>query len=331
MAKIINGRLLPTFLPTLAREPSRYGGNQGANEPHGETRNYEEPVHKGQLVKTLKSKELCYSCKEPNNRCRGKGKVYYVEVHYDSDDDEDDRFAAWDSPSVEVSSEVSTHMGQVEEFDMERTIPQFDHLVVHEEYVHKEATLDASLEQSHEANDTHTFDGQSDDRGLDVLAPSQDEIRMLGDLPFGLEMTSKKSCAGDDEPPMELRVTHSSPSQSPMLATIHEDISGIPDVVEEPCVVIEHKGHSYLQAHEERHDLETYDYIHTFHYGESESPLLGSPSIDQVVEIDMSMGYLLPRPTYSDRDAFLVCQDGHITCMDISVWDPGVDNISRGA
>jgi hypothetical protein len=159
-------------------------------------------------------------------------------------------------------------VGQVEELDMERTTPQFDHLVGHEEYVHEEAALDASLEQSHEASDTHTSDGQSDDQGAcegsDVLAPRHDEIQMLGDLPLGVDMTSRKSCMGDDEPPMELSVTHSSSSQSPMLATTHEDISGIQDVVEEPCVVIEHKGHLDLQAQEERHDLETDDYIHTF-------------------------------------------------------------------
>ena len=49
-----------------------------------------------------------------------------------------------------------------------------------------------------------------------------------------------------------------------MLDMTHEDISGILDMVEEPSVVIEHKGHVDLQAHEERHDLETDDYIHTF-------------------------------------------------------------------
>jgi hypothetical protein len=69
--------------------------------------------------------------------------------------------------------------------------------------------------------------------------------------------------------------------------------------------------------------LETDDYIHTFQYGESESPLFGSPLIDQVVETDISMGYLLQEPTYSDGDAFLVCRDGHITSMDTLVWDLG--------
>jgi hypothetical protein len=39
----------------------------------------------------IRCRELCYSCKvpwEPNHRCRGKGKVHIVEVHYDSEDEE---------------------------------------------------------------------------------------------------------------------------------------------------------------------------------------------------------------------------------------------------
>jgi hypothetical protein len=42
------------------------------------------------------------------------------------DDDvciEDGRVVAWDAPSVEIYSEVSTHERHVEELDMERTIP----------------------------------------------------------------------------------------------------------------------------------------------------------------------------------------------------------------
>jgi hypothetical protein len=49
-----------------------------------------------------------------------------------------------------------------------------------------------------------------------------------------------------------------------MLDTTHDDFSGIPDVVEEPCVVIEHKGHVDLQAQDEWHDLEPDDYMHTY-------------------------------------------------------------------
>ena len=39
----------------------------------------------------IRCRERCYSCKvpwKPNHRCRGKGKVHIVEVHYDSEDEE---------------------------------------------------------------------------------------------------------------------------------------------------------------------------------------------------------------------------------------------------
>jgi len=65
-----------------------------------------------------------------------------------------------------------------------------------------------------------------------------------------------------------------------MIDMKQEDISGIPDVVEEPCLVIEHKGHVDFQAKEEIHDLDKDEYMHTYQYGESESPLLGSSLID---------------------------------------------------
>jgi hypothetical protein len=51
--------------------------------------------------------------------------------------------------------------------------------------------------------------------------------------------------------------------------------------------MIEHKRHLDLQGQEEKHDLEIDDYFHTFHYGESESHILGSPSIYRVVDIDI--------------------------------------------
>jgi hypothetical protein len=175
---------------------------------------------------------------------------------------------------------------------------------------HEEAGLDASFEQSREANDTNASHGQRDDQGVgegsDVLALRHDGIRMLDDLSLGVDMTSRKSCVGDDEASVELSATHSSSSQSAMLATTHGDISGILDVVEELCVVIEHKGHVDLQAQEERHDLETNDYIHTYQYGETESLLLESPLINQVVEIDMTMGYFWDRSTMTRMHSSLV-------------------------
>jgi hypothetical protein len=40
----------------------------------------------------LRKKNLCFSCKEPwelGHRCMGKGKVNYIEVHSDSDEEEE--------------------------------------------------------------------------------------------------------------------------------------------------------------------------------------------------------------------------------------------------
>jgi hypothetical protein len=108
-----------------------------------------------------------------------------------------------------------------------------------------------------------------------VLALRHDEIRRLDDLPLGVDMASRKSCMEDDELPM-MTVTHFPSSQTPMTAMTHEDISGISDTIEEPCVGIIHKGHMDPQIQEERHDLEPVDYIHTYQYEESESPLLES-------------------------------------------------------
>jgi hypothetical protein len=114
-----------------------------------------------------------------------------------------------------------------------------------------------------------------------------------------------------------------------MLATTQEDINGIPDIVEEPCVGIVHKGHMDLQTQKKRYGLEIVNLTHTYQYVESESPLLEIPLMDQVVETDSLLGQLLPRSIYSDEDAFLIGRDDHSPCLDTSVWDLGEDDISR--
>jgi hypothetical protein len=224
-----------------------------------------------------------------------------------------------------------------------------------DEEMHEDATIDAYLEQSDEASDSCASEGQLDgqddsacsssstsgsveDSTLQhsgdtcedsyVLALRHDEIRRLDDLPLDVDMASRKSCMEDDELSM-MTVTHFSSSQTPMIATTHEDINGIYDMVEEPCVRIVHQGHMDLQTQEERHDLETVDLTHTYQYEESESPLLEIPLLDQVVETDSLMGYSLPGPVYSDEDALLIGRDDHISCLDTSVWDPGAYDISR--
>jgi hypothetical protein len=161
-----------------------------------------------------------------------------------------------------------------------------------------------------------------------VLALRHDEIRRLDDLPVGVDMASRKSCMENDELPM-MSEPHFSSSQSPMLATTHEDISGSPDMVEEPCVGIVHEEHMDLQTQEDRYGLEIVDLTHTYQYEESESPLLEIPLMDQFVETDSLLGHLLLGLIYSDEDALLIGRNDHIMCLDTSVWDPGTDDISR--
>jgi hypothetical protein len=96
-----------------------------------------------------------------------------------------------------------------------------------------------------------------------VLALRHDEIRRLYDLPMGVDMASRKSCMENDDLPM-MSEPHFASSQSPVLATTLEDISGILDMVEEPCVEIVHKEHMDLQNQEERYGLEIIDLTHTY-------------------------------------------------------------------
>jgi hypothetical protein len=131
-----------------------------------------------------------------------------------------------------------------------------------------------------------------------------------------------------DEPPM-MTMTHLSSFQTPMIAMKHDDISGIYDMVEEPCVRIVHQRHLDLWTQEERHDLETVDLTHTYQHEDIESPLLETPLVDQVMETGRLMGHLLPGLTCSDEDAFLIGQDDHRTCLGTSVWDPGANDSSK--
>jgi len=98
-----------------------------------------------------------------------------------------------------------------------------------------------------------------------VLSLRHDEIRRLDELPVGVDMASRNSCMVVDELPM-MSDPHFSSSHSPMLDTTHEDINGILDMVEEPCVGIVHKGHIDLHTEEERYGLELVDLTHTYQY-----------------------------------------------------------------
>jgi hypothetical protein len=69
-----------------------------------------------------------------------------------------------------------------------------------------------------------------------------------------------------------MTVTKLAPSQTPMIAMTQQVISGIVDIVVDPCVRIANQGQ--VDIHE-RHDLEIIDLTHS--YEESGSPLLETP------------------------------------------------------
>ena len=161
------------------------------------------------------------------------------------------------------------------------------------------------------------MDGQDDNTcDLAIISHSVDDLTLQksGDTSEDSHVLTPRH----DELSM-MTMTHLSSFQTPMIATTHEDISGIYDMVEEPCVRIVHQGHMDLQNQEERRDLETFGLTLTYQYEESESPLLEIPLFDQVVETVSLMGYSLPGLVYSDEDALLIGQYDHISCLETFV------------
>jgi hypothetical protein len=163
-----------------------------------------------------------------------------------------------------------------------------------------------------------------------VLSLRHDEIRRSNKFPSFIDMASRKSCMEDDELSMTT-MTHFSSSQTHMIATTHEDISGILDMIEDTCVEIVHEGYMDLQIQEERHELDPVDEIDNYKYEEREAPLLEILLLDQVVEIDSLIEYSPLGPAYSDEDAILTDRDDHILCLDTVVWDTGTYDINRGS
>jgi hypothetical protein len=106
----------------------------------------------------------------------------------------------------------------------------------------------------------------------------------------------------EDQLPMVV-VTHLSSFQTSMIATSEEDISGISDVMEEPCVRDAHHGCMDPQIQEETQDMQIVDPTLTDQREEIESQLLETPLVEQIVDADRLMEHLLPGLAYIDEDA----------------------------
>jgi hypothetical protein len=131
----------------------------------------------------------------------------------------------------------------------------------------------------------------------------------------------------DEELPMGA-VAHLSHVQTPMIATSHEEISGMTGMMDDLSVRDAHHGQVDPQVQEVQ-DIQGVDLTHTGQREEMESHLLETPLVEQVVEADRLMENLLPGSTYIDEDALFSIQDDHSMCLDIAIWDPGADDSSR--
>jgi hypothetical protein len=258
----------------------------------------------------IRSTQLCYSCKvpwEPDHRCRGKGKKHIIEVHYDSDDEDSEQSDDDSDSCTEASDSDSTS----EDSDDDSCIEASDACMLEEE--DDPCVVDRQL------------DGQDDGTSI-----STDMSHIIDDLmPQQSSDTSEESHVlepRDDELPMGV-VTHLSPVQTPMIATSHEEISGMTGMMDELSMRDAHHGQVDPQIQEEVQDVLAVDLTHTGHPEEMESQLLETPLVEQVAEADRLMEHLLPGSTCIDEDALFSIQ--YSMCLDIAIWDPGADDSSR--
>jgi hypothetical protein len=246
---------------------------------------------------------------EPDHRCRGKGKKHIIEVHYDSDDEacEDGSIDAYLEQSDDESDSctgTSDSDSCTEDDDFSTLEEDSDPCIVDRQSGGQDDSTSTSTDISH---------------GVDDLTPQQSG---------GTSEDSHVLAPTDDQPPMVV-VTHLSSFQTSMIATSQEDISGMSDMIEEPCVRDAHHGHVDPQIQEEIQDVQTVDLTHTDQHEEIESQFLETPLVEQIVDADRLMEHLLPGSACTDEDALFIGQDDHSTCLDTSIWDPGADDSSR--
>jgi hypothetical protein len=269
----------------------------------------------------IRSTQRCYSCKvpwEPDHRCRGKDQERIIEACHDSegevcedgaidvdsehsDDDSDSCTEASDSDST---SEDSDDDSCTEASDACTREEEDDPCVVDRQLDGQDDSPSVSVDISHTIDDLTPQQCGDTSEDSHVLAPRDEE------LPMGA-------------------MAHLSPVQRPMIATLHEEISGTTGMMDELSVRDAHHGQVDPQVQEEVQDIQGVDLTHTGQPEEMESQLLETPLVEQVVEADRLMEHLLPGLTCIDEDALFSIQDDHSMCLDIAIWDPGADDSSR--
>jgi hypothetical protein len=159
--------------------------------------------------KPIRSRQRYYICKvpwEPDHRCRGRGKKHIIEVLYDSYDEvcEDAMIYAYLVQSDDASDSCTKASDS-------GTLEDSDPCALEEQWDGQDASTCVSIVISHSVDDLTPQQSGDTSGDSHVLAPRPDELPMM-------------------------TVTHLSSFQTPMIATTHEDISGISGMIEESCV-----------------------------------------------------------------------------------------------
>jgi hypothetical protein len=185
----------------------------------------------------IRSTQLCYSCKvpwEPNHRCMGKGKKHIIEVHYDSEDevceDTELELDAYLEQCDDASTEASDSNMLEEDSDSCTLVDTSDYGTLGED------GDPCVVDRQSEGQDDSTCIAADISHGVDDPTPQQSRDTS-GD--------SHVLAPRDDELPRRV-MTPLSSFHTPMIATSQEDISGISDVMEEPCVRTPYCHHSPL-------------------------------------------------------------------------------------
>jgi hypothetical protein len=161
----------------------------------------------------------------------GKGKKHIIEVHYDSEDevceDTELELDAYLEQCDDASTEASDSDMLEEDSDSCTLADTSDYGMLGED------GDPCVVDRQSEGHDDNTCIATDISHGVDDPTPQQSRYTS-GD--------SHVLAPRDDKLPRRV-VTHLSSFQTPMIATSQEDISGISDVMEEPCVRDAHHVH----------------------------------------------------------------------------------------
>jgi hypothetical protein len=268
-----------------------------------------------------RSMQPFHSCKgtcELDHRCSGKDQECIIEachdsegevcedgaIDVDSEQSDDDNDSCTEASDIDSTSEDSDDDSCTEASDACTLEDEDDPCVVDRQLDGKDDSPSVSVDMSHTIDDLMPQHSGDTSEESHMLAPRDDDISMGA-------------------------MTHLSPIQTPKIAMSHEEIGGMSGMMDEPSVRDAHHGQVDPQIQEEVQDILAVDLTHTGQSKEMESQMLETPLVEQIPEDDRLMEHLLLGSVCINEDALFSSQDDHSTCLDTSLWDPGVEDSSR--